>query len=107
MVRYPWYAASLAGGAPGWLTWARYSAFLVLYPIGVVSEMWLLYRGLPAVRALRLHSMALPNWWNFAFDYSYFLVVSAPTSWWCASVPHPQSQCFDAAADALSGKAHG
>jgi Protein tyrosine phosphatase-like protein, PTPLA len=81
VVRYPWYAASLAGGAPGWLTWARYSAFLVLYPIGVVSEMWLLYSGLPAVRQQRLHSMALPNRWNFAFNYSYFLVVRCcPTS---------------------------
>lgn len=75
VVRYPWYAASLAGGSPAWLTWARYSAFLVLYPVGVVSEMWLLYAGLPAARRRRLHSLALPNGWNFAFDYSYFLVV--------------------------------
>lgn len=75
VVRYPWYAASLAGGAPGWLTWARYSAFLALYPVGVASEMWLLFSGLPAARGRRLHSAALPNKWNFAFDYSYFLVV--------------------------------
>ena len=75
VVRYPWYAASLAGGAPGWLTWARYSAFLPLYPVGVASEMWLLFSGLPAARGRRLHSVALPNTWNFAFDYSYFLVV--------------------------------
>ena len=33
VVRYPWYAASLAGGSPGWLTWARYTAFLPLYPV--------------------------------------------------------------------------
>ncbi len=76
MVRYPWYAASLAGGAPNALTWARYSAFLPLYPIGVVSEMWLIYKGLPAVRQRQLHSVSLPHPWNFAFDYSYFLMVS-------------------------------
>lgn len=75
VVRYPWYAAGVAGGAPGWLTWARYSAFLVLYPIGVVSEMWLLYSGLPAIRERKLHSAALPNAWNFTFNYSYFIVV--------------------------------
>lgn len=85
VVRYPWYAASLAGGSPAWLTWARYSAFLVLYPVGVVSEMWLLYAGLPAVRQRQLHSLALPNGWNFAFDYSYFLMgllVLYPLLWW-------------------------
>jgi Protein tyrosine phosphatase-like protein, PTPLA len=75
VVRYPWYAASLAGGAPGWLTWARYTAFLPLYPVGVASEMWLLAGGLPAARGRRLHSVALPNKWNFAFDYSWFLMV--------------------------------
>lgn len=75
VVRYPWYAVGLAGGSPAWLTWARYSAFLILYPIGVVSEMWLLYAGLPAARERKLHSFALPNAWNFAFDYSYFFVV--------------------------------
>ena len=76
VVRYPWYAASLAGGAPGWLTWARYSAFLPLYPVGVASEMWLLAGGLPAARGRRLHSVTLPNTWNFSFDYAWFLVVS-------------------------------
>lgn len=76
VVRYPWYAASLAGGAPNALTWARYSAFLPLYPVGVVSEMWLVYKGLPAVRQRQLHSVSLPHPWNFAFDYSYFLMVS-------------------------------
>jgi very-long-chain (3R)-3-hydroxyacyl-CoA dehydratase len=43
MVRYPWYAATLMDDCPSWLTWLRYTAFIPLYPIGVIAEMVLLY----------------------------------------------------------------
>eukprot|EP00899_Mesostigma_viride_P025330 jgi/Mesvir1/5982/Mv00736-RA.1 len=38
MIRYPQYALSLLKACPRWLEWLRYSAFIVLYPIGVSSE---------------------------------------------------------------------
>lgn len=85
VVRYPWYAANLLHAAPGWLTWVRYSFFVPLYPIGVASEMWLLLRGMPYIRARGLHSVALPNKLNFAFDY-YFLTAGLLAlylpAWW-------------------------
>lgn len=48
VVRYSYYAANLAdaGGVPYWLTWLRYSAFYVLYPIGVASEMSIIWMSL-------------------------------------------------------------
>ncbi|EDQ87551.1 uncharacterized protein MONBRDRAFT_37825 [Monosiga brevicollis MX1] len=39
VVRYNWYWTKLLlGDAPGFLTWCRYSFFVVLYPLGVASE---------------------------------------------------------------------
>lgn len=48
VVRYSYYAAHLvdAASVPYWLTWIRYSAFYVLYPVGVVSEMTMIYMSL-------------------------------------------------------------
>lgn len=55
----------------------RYSAFLLLYPVGVVTEMLLLYWGVPFVRERKLYSIFLPNAWNFAWDYAIFVQVSS------------------------------
>lgn len=52
VIRYPWYAATTAGACPAFLTWLRYTAFIILYPIGVVSEVWLLVQALPSVKVL-------------------------------------------------------
>ncbi|KAF8430321.1 tyrosine phosphatase-like protein [Tirmania nivea] len=44
ITRYTFYVYSAAGGAPQWLTWARYNFFYVLYVTGAGSEwacMWL------------------------------------------------------------------
>lgn len=48
VVRYSYYASHLADPAAVayWLTWLRYSAFYVLYPIGVASEMTMIYKSL-------------------------------------------------------------
>eukprot|EP00887_Chlorella_sp_A99_P005245 scaffold1.g5245.t1 len=75
VIRYPWYAASLAGACPYWLTWLRYTAFIFLYPIGVVGEMKAVYDALPEIKARRLHTVSLPNALNIGFDYHLFLVV--------------------------------
>ena len=54
---------------------SRYSAFLVLYPTGVVSEMILMYKGIPYLRERKLFSVHLPNSWNFAWHHDLFLQV--------------------------------
>ena len=76
VVRYPWYAAGTAGVCPAWLTWLRYTAFIPLYPVGVVGEMLAVYQALPYIGERKLHSISLPNPWNFGFDYRIFMIVS-------------------------------
>ncbi|KAH7327509.1 protein tyrosine phosphatase [Rhexocercosporidium sp. MPI-PUGE-AT-0058] len=44
MIRYGFFVAQIVRGqAPGWMKWLRYSAFVVLYPPGILSEAWLVY----------------------------------------------------------------
>jgi very-long-chain (3R)-3-hydroxyacyl-CoA dehydratase len=50
-VRYAYLALNLHGKAPGWLVWLRYSMFLVLYPVGIGAEWWLMYRAIAPARA--------------------------------------------------------
>ncbi len=38
VIRYSSYALKQIDAVPGFLNWLRYSAFLVLYPIGISSE---------------------------------------------------------------------
>jgi very-long-chain (3R)-3-hydroxyacyl-CoA dehydratase len=68
-VRYAFYAASILGMCPSWLLTARYSAFLLCYPVGIVCE-WLLYViAMPEVDARQIGRVNMPNTWNFSFDY--------------------------------------
>ncbi|KAK1765761.1 tyrosine phosphatase-like protein [Phialemonium atrogriseum] len=43
LIRYGYFTAKLTGGdaspPPYWLHWLRYSAFIVLYPVGISSEL--------------------------------------------------------------------
>jgi very-long-chain (3R)-3-hydroxyacyl-CoA dehydratase len=38
VMRYTYFALKQVEAVPGWLHWLRYSAFLVLYPLGISSE---------------------------------------------------------------------
>ncbi|KAL4772123.1 tyrosine phosphatase-like protein [Aspergillus nidulans var. acristatus] len=45
-VRYSYFVVLLAGlHVPSVLRWLRYSLFIVLYPIGITAEWWLMYRA--------------------------------------------------------------
>lgn len=57
------------------LLWLRYSGFLALYPIGVGSELAMVWLALPYIRSKGLLSITLPNRLNFAFDYYFFCVL--------------------------------
>lgn len=104
VIRYPWYAATTAGVCPAALTWLRYTAFIVLYPIGVVSEVWLLVEALPTVKANSMYSVTMPNSFNFGFDYYIFLVAFVlpiyPFAWF-----QLYSQLLRARGKKLGGKA--
>ena len=60
------------GHVPYPLLWLRYSAFLVLYPFGVGSEMTMARLAMPVIRDRGLLSCRMPNALNFAFDYYWF-----------------------------------
>lgn len=57
------------GAQPYLLLWLRYTGFIVLYPLGVSSELTMVWLALPAIRAGRLLYLDLPNPLNFGFDY--------------------------------------
>lgn len=48
IIRYSFYASSLRAPdqVPYWLTWLRYTTFYVLYPSGVFSETFMIYKSL-------------------------------------------------------------
>ncbi|KAI0130525.1 phosphatase-like protein [Xylariales sp. AK1849] len=50
VVRYGYFVIQLySGDTPDWLKWLRYNAFLVLYPVGMLSEAALVYLALTQV----------------------------------------------------------
>lgn len=69
LVRYMFYAANLLGTCPRWLLVARYTAFLPLYPLGIICEWMLYYISLHEVDMKEIGRIRMPNAWNFAFDY--------------------------------------
>ncbi|KAK0888544.1 hypothetical protein LTR57_025517 [Friedmanniomyces endolithicus] len=57
VVRYSYFAVNLAyGGVPFWLTWVRYNAFFVLYPLGIGSA-YVLFTHMMAQRKKVLRSL--------------------------------------------------
>lgn len=48
---------------------SRYSGFIVLYPIGVSSELTMAWLALPHIKKTGLWSVNMPNSWNFGFSY--------------------------------------
>ena len=49
--RYSYFVFTLSGlGVPKIWTWLRYNTFLILYPLGISSECWLVYQAIPLAR---------------------------------------------------------
>ncbi|XP_057708525.1 very-long-chain (3R)-3-hydroxyacyl-CoA dehydratase 2 [Corythoichthys intestinalis] len=74
IIRYSFYTFSLLNHLPYLIKWARYTFFIVLYPLGVSGELLTIYAALPHVQKTGLYSITLPNKYNFSFDYHTFLV---------------------------------
>nr|AKM76685.1 protein-tyrosine phosphatase-like protein [Pelargonium exstipulatum] len=82
IIRYPHYALSCLGHCPSWITYLRYTAFIVLFPIGVgPGEMWLMYQALPYIKAKHLYGdsfLGLPiSYYNFV----QVVLLSYPFLW--------------------------
>uniref|UniRef100_A0A8C5BIJ7 Very-long-chain (3R)-3-hydroxyacyl-CoA dehydratase n=1 Tax=Gadus morhua TaxID=8049 RepID=A0A8C5BIJ7_GADMO len=76
IIRYSFYTFSLLNHLPYLIKWARYTFFIVLYPMGVSGELLTIYAALPYVQKTGLYSITLPNKYNFSFDYYSFLILA-------------------------------
>ncbi|KAL5711016.1 very-long-chain (3R)-3-hydroxyacyl-CoA dehydratase [Ranunculus cassubicifolius] len=83
IIRYSQYALNCAGICPYWVTYLRYTAFIVLYPIGVaLGEMWVMYSALPFIKEKSLYSDLFGG--LIPFSYYYFVtgvLVVYPFLW--------------------------
>ena len=46
VVRYTYFVLKQFEAVPGWLNWLRYSGFLVLYPVGISSEVAMILKAI-------------------------------------------------------------
>eukprot|EP01138_Halocafeteria_seosinensis_P015014 gb/GECG01015326.1/.p1 GENE.gb/GECG01015326.1/~~gb/GECG01015326.1/.p1 ORF type:complete len:221 (+),score=16.96 gb/GECG01015326.1/:1-663(+) len=74
--RYLYLACNTLGMNLFLLKWLRYTLFAVLYPSGITGECWCIYAALEYIKQNRVWSMALPNTYNFAFNYHLFLIIA-------------------------------
>lgn len=77
VIRYAFYATKELGGTPFAILWLRYTTFIFLYPLGVSSELALVWLALPALKASGLWSYPMPNALNLGFDYYWFCILVA------------------------------
>ncbi|KFY33842.1 hypothetical protein V494_07275 [Pseudogymnoascus sp. VKM F-4513 (FW-928)] len=47
VIRYGYFALALSGETVDIVGWLRYNTFIVLYPLGIASECWLMYLAIP------------------------------------------------------------
>lgn len=69
VIRYAFYMRAGVGDQWPALLWLRYSLFIVLYPVGIVTEWLVYYFTLGHVDETGMYAVRMPNAWNFAFDF--------------------------------------
>ena len=76
VIRYSYYATNLIGAPIYILTWLRYTLFIILYPIGAISELLCMFSALPAIKSSQEdRNITMPNSWNFTFNFYYFVAI--------------------------------
>ncbi|EJW80065.1 hypothetical protein WUBG_09027 [Wuchereria bancrofti] len=73
--RYPYYAASCLKIEIPLLTWLRYNAWVLLYPVGLLLEGVTMYRSIPYYYQTGKYSIKLPNATNIGFNFSFTLSI--------------------------------
>jgi very-long-chain (3R)-3-hydroxyacyl-CoA dehydratase len=53
VIRYSYFVLTLSGYQPAFITWLRYNTFTVLYPMGISSECWMIYKAIAPAREWR------------------------------------------------------
>eukprot|EP00735_Rhodelphis_limneticus_P009455 TRINITY_DN2759_c0_g1::TRINITY_DN2759_c0_g1_i1::g.27403::m.27403 TRINITY_DN2759_c0_g1::TRINITY_DN2759_c0_g1_i1::g.27403 ORF type:complete len:231 (+),score=54.88,sp/Q8VZB2/HACD_ARATH/38.32/8e-39,PTPLA/PF04387.9/2.8e-49 TRINITY_DN2759_c0_g1_i1:46-693(+) len=74
IIRYPYYAFSLLKIMPYPLLWLRYTQFIIMYPLGFIAEVGVIYAAFPHIMAGHFLDVSMPNALNFAFHFGTFLV---------------------------------
>ncbi|TVY29891.1 putative very-long-chain (3R)-3-hydroxyacyl-CoA dehydratase, partial [Lachnellula hyalina] len=72
VIRYSFFTFNLSGYSPGFISWLRYNMFFVLYPLGISSECWLIYKAIEPARELRV---------EYAWVLQFILGVYVPGSY--------------------------
>jgi len=78
IVRYLYYALNILNKVPYFITWCRYSFFIILYPVGISGELIAMYNAYEYLTPLNIrknYSYFLPNQLNFSFDLKYFIAI--------------------------------
>ena len=73
LLRYPYYMLHIYKVNIRLVTWVRYTAWMLLYPLGFLFEAIIIYRSIPLLEASGKLSISLPNAANFAFYMPAFL----------------------------------
>ncbi|XAR60539.1 Very-long-chain (3R)-3-hydroxyacyl-[acyl-carrier protein] dehydratase [Bertholletia excelsa] len=81
VIRYPHYALNCIGSSPFLITYLRYTAFIILYPLGLAGEMWLMYQALPFIKAKNLHADAFTITPFAYYDFVRVLLLCYPFLW--------------------------
>ncbi len=80
VIRYSYFVATLAyGGAPDYLKWLRYNTFVVLYPMGIASELFMIYLALPYAR--KVHPTFEQCLWGIMALYAPGMFSSSVSVW--------------------------
>jgi len=74
IIRYSMYAVSLVGNPPFFLTWLRYTFFIIAYPVGVSGELICMYTALLQAMQQDILSVHLPNVLNITFSFPLLIL---------------------------------
>lgn len=73
--RYIYYALNLMKLNLYIVTWARYTFFIVLYPLGVSGELLILYKLMQVLKKSGQYDYTMPNAINMSFDSSVVIIT--------------------------------
>ncbi|CAG7720673.1 unnamed protein product [Allacma fusca] len=68
LTRYPYYMLQISKYKVYLVTWLRYSAWIILYPLGFVAEAVVIFQCIPYFIESGKYSWTLPNSWNVTFS---------------------------------------
>lgn len=53
VIRYSYFVLTLSGFSPSLISWLRYNTFYVLYPLGISSECYMIYKTIEPASKIR------------------------------------------------------